>query len=151
MKPSANIVIALLVGLLGGLGIAVQATISGVLSRRFGSIPAGMMVGTAGGTMSLILLIVFWKMLKVGPLSGVVSTLPLLSIAGIFGMTIVVSVSVVVFRLGVAAGLTTVIGSQLLFGLVFDALGLTGQAIAITPIRVIGMGSVIMGTFLMTR
>jgi transporter family-2 protein len=114
-----SIVLVVLIGLLGGVAVAVQASMAGIFSERIGLIGNGLFVFGGGFLFSLlIMLFVGADQLKAW------RTVPwYVYLAGPLGIAIISSIGFAIPRVGVASTLTLIVVSQLVVGVVLDHFG----------------------------
>ena len=146
-----RIISAVLVAIATGFAIASQSSISGRVGGVIGPIRTGLLINAVGGTIAL-LLIAGLSAAGVFTLEGhpIGRILVLTGIAGALGILIIVGVSFSVQRVGVTAGLASIIIAQLLLGVVADAFGVTGGApIAIDLRRLLGVAAMALGVWLL--
>jgi bacterial/archaeal transporter family-2 protein len=129
--------IAILFSLAAGIAGAAQASISGALGRRVGTI------GAAGFGVILAAILVIALALALGRGGSVVVAIhePLwLWLGGLFGATIVVAIAYAPPRIGTFATVALLIAGQLAAGALIDAFGWLGSPrIPVTLARVAGL------------
>jgi bacterial/archaeal transporter family-2 protein len=117
-----NTILAILIGLLGGIAIGFQSPVVGLMSAKVGGTASSLIVHLSGALLSLLLLL-----LQGGDRLSQWRELPWLTFgAGAFGLTLFLTLSYVVLRLGATNALVMVIIGQLLVGLLVDHFGLFG-------------------------
>jgi bacterial/archaeal transporter family-2 protein len=125
------IVLALVTGAL----IAIQSSWNGIAGKQLGAINTGLLSLAAGGFVAIIILLV-----KRGVASDALRSSGWYVVgAGVLGIIILASISFVVQRVGVTAGLAGVILGQLLVAFVIDLLGWGGTTVPFELRRVIGL------------
>lgn len=130
--------------ILAGVLVAVQASILGVFDRYVHPLSGALWVHVAG----LVLALVLVGLSPVGwGLSGV-RAYPWGLVAGVCGVGIVASVGAAVRPLGIGTTVVLVTATQLVLALALDAVGATGRVVPLTPLRVAGVGLVILGAVL---
>jgi bacterial/archaeal transporter family-2 protein len=134
-----------LLAVLAGLCIAVQTNLTAVAQRALG---APVLVAISGLTTSLTALVVALALAKpdftgrsVGYAVG----------SGMLGALIVGAIAIAAAQGGVARALSLVIASQLVFGLILDALGVFGDGPDIGALKVLGVVLIIAGGVLVVR
>jgi bacterial/archaeal transporter family-2 protein len=126
-----SIILALATGAL----IAIQSSWNGLAGKQLGAINTGLLSLVAGGFVSLVVLVI-----KRGVTSETLrSSVWYVVGAGVLGIVILASISFVVQRAGVTAGLAGVILGQLLVAFLIDTFGWGGTPIPIETRRVIGL------------
>jgi bacterial/archaeal transporter family-2 protein len=109
--------------LLGGVAVAIQASINGGLGKKVGTLE-GSLVSFTIGTLALLFIVIFFGK---GNLTSV-TTIPKWQLTGgLLGAFYVFVAVLVVPRVGVATTLTAVIVGQLIMSAVIDHFGLFGS------------------------
>ena len=142
-----SIVLVVLIGLLGGVAVAVQASLAGIFSERIGLIGNGLFVFGGGFLFALvIMLFVGTDQLKDW------RTIPwYVYIAGPLGIAIVSSIGFAIPRVGVASTLTLIVVSQLVVGVVLDHFGWLTVPRPVDLQRLIGVAILFLGTWVVLR
>jgi uncharacterized membrane protein YdcZ (DUF606 family) len=148
MKES--LIVAVLVALGSGLAIGTQSTLTGWAGRLVGPVRAGLLINLAGGALAALILLTL--MLVRFPSAGQAPTrsvVMIVVVAGALGIGIIAGIAFALPRVGVAAGLATIIFGQMLVALVVDTLGWAGAApIPLRLERLAGLGFLLAGTWL---
>jgi bacterial/archaeal transporter family-2 protein len=134
-----------LLAVLAGLCVAIQTNLTAVAQRALG---APMLVAISGLCTSLTALVVALTLAKpefTGRAMGYAVA------SGVLGAVIVGAIAVAASQGGVARALSLVIASQLVFGLLLDALGVFGDGPDIGLLRVLGVVLIIAGGVLVVR
>lgn len=134
-----------LLAVLAGLCVAVQTNLTAVAQRSLGA-PA--LVAISGFCTSLTALAVALTVAKpefTGRAVGYAVA------SGILGAVIVGAIAIAASQGGVARALSLVIASQLIFGLVLDALGVFGGAPDVGVLKIVGVALIIAGGVLVVR
>lgn len=140
-----NIIILILIAIIGGVAVTLQAQFMGVMDQNLGTLESVFITYGSGG------LLVGLAMLAVrgGHLSAW-RTLPWYApLAGILGLIIVGSIGYVTPRLGLVATFTVFVAAQFTFGALLDHFGLLGATVR--PIDVstlVGIVVVLAGVWL---
>jgi transporter family-2 protein len=141
-------VAVLLTALVGGL-IALQAPINAELGRATGSLPAAL-VSFLVGTVVLLLIVILS-----GHTGGVTSAFDVrwyYLIGGVLGACYVTVALISVRSIGAGGVAAATITGQLTAAVVIDRLGVLGlERTALTVPRLIGVGLLLAGTFLIVR
>ena len=146
-----RIISAVIAAIATGIAIASQSSISGRVGGMIGPVETGLLVNAMGGMIALLTVIGLMA-------AGVFSIqghptgriLALTGIAGALGILIIVGVSFSVQRVGVTAGLASIIIAQLVVGVIADALGVTGGApVAVDLRRLAGVAAMALGVWLL--
>ena len=134
-----------LLAVLAGVCVAVQTNMTAVSQRVLG---APTLVAISGLTTSMTALVVALTLARpdftgrsVGYAVG----------SGMLGAVIVGAIAIAAAQGGVARALSLVIASQLVFGLVLDALGVFGNAPDVGLLKVLGVFLIIAGGVLVVR
>jgi bacterial/archaeal transporter family-2 protein len=142
-------VAVLLTALAGGL-IALQPPINAELGRFTGNLQAGL-VSFLVGTLLLAGIVVLSG--KAGTLSGTFEPGWLYYLGGgVLGALYVVVALITVSSIGAAGVVAATIAGQLTASVVIDRLGVLGlEEAAVSPDRVVGIGLLLLGTYLIVR
>jgi transporter family-2 protein len=134
-----------LLAVLAGLCVAIQTNLTAVAQRALG---APMLVAISGLCTSLTALVIALTLAKpefTGRAMGYAVA------SGVLGAVIVGAIAVAASQGGVARALSLVIASQLVFGLLLDALGVFGDGPDIGLLKVMGVVLIIAGGVLVVR
>ncbi len=139
---------AVIVALVGGVGICFQSLFSGVIGSKVGVLESVFIVHAGG----MLLSVGIMAFLRGGNL-GAWSTVPWYTLcAGFLGVVIVGAISYAVPRIGLASTLTVAIAAQLAFGAMLDHFGLLGAVQRTLDLpRMIGLFVLAFGTWLVVR
>ncbi len=140
--------IALTIAFLGGLAIALQATLNTLTGRGMGAITTGLWVNAAGGLISVVVLLFLFGKSTI-TLTSVRPFLPMIIAAGAIGIGIIMAVAFALPKTGLATGLAIIILGQMFFAVIFDATGLTGIRIPIDMRRIFGLIIMIIAIWLL--
>jgi uncharacterized membrane protein YdcZ (DUF606 family) len=121
-----------LLAVLAGVCVAVQTNMTAVAQRALG---APVLVAISGLTTSLTALTVALALAK----------------PDFSGRAVVGAIAIAAAQGGVARALSLVIASQLVFGLILDALGVFGGAPDVGALKVLGVALIIVGGVLVVR
>ena len=143
-----NDILVVLVGLLGGAAVGIQAPIAGSMGQRVGGTASSFIVHLSGALLSGLLLLATG-----GENIRSWATLPWYMLgAGVFGLILYQSINVTLPRLGSAMMVTLIIIGQLLVGILIDHFGWLGaQLHPISPYRLLGVGLLLLGAYLISR
>ena len=141
------IVLVVLVGLLGGVAVATQASLAGIFSERVGLIGNGLFVFGGGFLFALILsFFVGIDQLKAW------RTVPWYAfVAGPLGIVIISSIGFAIPRIGVASTLTLIVISQLIIGVLLDHFGWLTISRPVDIQRIVGILILFLGTWIVLR
>jgi transporter family-2 protein len=132
---------------LGGLAGALQSQFLGVMEQRVGTL-ASTFVTYGGGGLAVVVLMLAFQGSRLSELRG----LPWWTFtAGLMGLVVVASLGISVSRLGLGAGLTLFTGSTLILGALIEHFGWFGEGKLIDGPRLLGIGLVVLGTWLVVR
>ena len=134
-----------LLAVLAGLCVAVQTNLTAGAQRSLG---APVLVAISGLTTSLTALVVALTLAKPDFTGRAVGYAV---VSGILGAVIVSAIAIAAAQGGVARTLSLVIASQLVFGLVLDALGVFGDGPNVGLLKVLGVALIIAGGVLVVR
>jgi len=139
--------LVVLIGLLGGIAVAVQASLAGIFSERVGLIGNGLFVFGGGFLFALtIMLFVGTDQLKSW------RTVPwYVYLAGPLGIVIISSIGYAIPRIGVASTLTLIVVTQLIVGVVLDHFGWLAMPRPVDLQRLIGIAILFLGTWIVLR
>lgn len=142
-----SIVLVVLVGLLGGVAVATQASLAGIFSERVGLIGNGLFVFGGGFLFALILsFFVGIDQLKAW------RTVPWYAfVAGPLGIVIISSIGFAIPRIGVASTLTLIVVSQLIIGVLLDHFGWLTISRPVDLQRIVGILILFLGTWIVLR
>ena len=143
-----SMIVIILIGLVGGIAVGVQAPLSSMISQRLGVIESIFIIHLGGAIAALIPLMYYGG----GKLSNW-RAVPWYALgAGAFGLVVIFSMSYMIPRIGVAAALIILLAGQLLIGTVLDHFGLLGAVQRPLDIsRVLGFSVVLFGVWLSVK
>ena len=143
------IVPALIVAILSGLAIGAQASLNSAAGRITGATLTGLLVNFFGGTAAGLLLLVVYIREGNAPFSSIQApTLGIITVSGLLGIGIIAGIAYALPKIGIAAGLSTIIAAQMAVGILVDTFGLAGgQPIPLTWTRIGGLGLLTLGTW----
>ncbi|MGD9689384.1 MAG: DMT family transporter [Phycisphaerales bacterium] len=140
--------------MLGGMVMPIQAGMNRELGARLGSPLYATLNNFVGGTALMVVACALagafgWA--RFTPAG--VSAAPWWSwLGGVCGCTLVLTATIAVSRIGSVGLVAAIVAGQLLCSLVVDQFGLLGHAVrAITPTRVLGIGLLVAGVYLVQR
>jgi bacterial/archaeal transporter family-2 protein len=140
--------LVILIGLIGGVAVGLQAPIGGSMGARIGGTASSFIIHLGGLIFTSILLV-----FRGGERVREWNTLPwYMLIAGIFGLILYLTISVTQPRLGSAMMIVLIILGQLLVGVILDHYGLLGVAVRQIDVpRVLGIIALVGGAYLIAR
>ena len=137
-----------LTALAGGL-IALQAPINAGLGRSTGGLPAAF-VSFAVGTVALLAIVVLSG--KAGGLGSTFEVSWYYLVGGLLGAVYVTNALIAVSAIGAGGVAAATVTGQLTASVAIDRLGLFGlDQVALSPERLLGVGLLLAGTFLIIR
>lgn len=137
----------ILVGLVGGIAVAVQASLAGIITQHLGVLENALVVFGGGFLVALVLTL----MNQGGKLKSL-SSLPWYAfLAGPLGIVIITSIGYTTPRIGLAGTLTLIIASQLIIGVIFDHFGLLTAIRPLDLPRLLGILFLFIGTWIVLR
>jgi len=144
---NAVISFVLLVGFLGGIAVAVQASFAGVITEKLGVIENAFIVFGGGFIVSLVIIL-----LNQGGKLKMWHSLPWYAfLAGPLGVVIITSIGYATPRIGLAGTLTLILVSQLMIGVFFDHFGWLGQIRLLDLSKLVGIFFLLIGTWIVLR
>lgn len=136
-----------MIGILGGVAVGLQGPIAGAMGQRVGGAASSLVIHVSGAVFSAALLLARggehiqnWRQMS-WYMWG----------AGLFGVVLYLTLSVTFPRLGAALSLTCIIVGQLFAGLALDHFGFMGVARPLDLGRILGVGVVLTGAYLIYR
>lgn len=143
-----NLGILIIIAVIGGVAVALQAQFTGIMDRNVGTIESVFITYASGGLLISLLMLI----LRGGNL-GAWHGLPWYALTtGALGLVIVGTISYSVPRLGLAVTFTILITSQFIIGTVFDHFGLLGAVVRpVSLSRMVGIVILLAGTWLIVR
>lgn len=141
----------ILLGLLAGSGIPVQASVNSALRQHLGRPEWATLVSFGVGTLAIALVLLVQRTPL--PAAAQVARAPWWAwTGGALGAFYIFSTIVLVPRLGVATSLAVILAGQVLSGLLLDQTGALGLATReITPARLGGVLLLVAGVYLVQR
>jgi transporter family-2 protein len=141
----------ILLGLLAGSGIPVQASVNSALRQHLGRPEWATLVSFGVGTLAIALVLLVQRTPL--PAAAQVARAPWWAwTGGALGAFYIFSTIVLVPRLGVATSLAVILAGQVLSGLLLDQAGALGLATReITPARLGGVLLLVAGVYLVQR
>jgi len=144
-------VVSWTVALLSGLAIGLQVTLNGLAGRLIGARNTGLLVNASGGLIALLLILAL-ALTRQGIAWPQITrpTWTQVGLAGLLGIGIIMGIAFALPRVGVAAGLASVLLGQLAFAIVIDTLGWGGGTpIPLSLSRLAGLLLVLIGAWLL--
>jgi transporter family-2 protein len=136
-----------LVGLVGGIAVAVQASLAGVITHYLGAAENALIVFGGGFLAALALILI-----RGGGKIASWQSLPWYAfLAGPLGVVIITSIGYATPRIGLASTLTLIVVSQLIIGVVFDHFGLLTPLRQLDLVRIVGILFLFLGTWIVLK
>ena len=133
---------------MGGVAVAVQAQLMGVMDRGLGTMESVFITYVVGGVL-IALVIALYRGGNLLQWPG----MPWYTIlSGVFGLVIVGSIGYAAPRMGVVPTLTLLAAAQFIVGALIDHFGLMGAEVRpINPTKIGGMALMLLGVRLLVR
>ena len=143
-----SILLIILVGLIGGIAVGLQAPMASMITQRLGIFESVFIVHVGGALIALLPLL-FNGGGKLAQWRGV----PWYTLgAGVFGLVVLGAISYMIPRVGVAAAVITIVAGQMLVSTVLDHYGwLGGMGRPMDLTRAIGLAVVLVGVWLTVK
>ena len=143
-----SIIVIILIGLMGGVAVGIQAPLSSMISQRLGVMESVFIVHLGGAIAVLIPLLIYG-----GGKLGNWRSVPWYALcAGVFGLVVIFSMSYMIPRIGVATALIILLAGQLFIGTVLDHFGFLGAAVRpLDFTRIFGLSVVLVGVWLSVK
>jgi len=141
---------ALLVALGSGLAIGFQSTLTNWAGRLIGPGRSGLLVNLAGGVIAALIILALGVLTASRPMQGLTTPSAMVVIAaGALGIAIIAGAAFSLPRIGIAAGLATIILGQMIVALLVDTFGWGGAPpVPVRLDRLAGIGLLLIGTWL---
>lgn len=138
----------LLLALLAGIGVGLQAGVNGSLGKKVGTLE-GALISFAIGTLALVLVNIFFGR---GDILSVLSVPKWQLTGGLLGALYVFILVLIVPRIGVAASIVGIITGQLLISVIIDHFGWMGvRQIPVDVNRLAGIAFLAVALFFFFR
>ena len=144
-----SILPALIVALLSGLAIGAQSSLNSAAGKITGATLTGLLVNFLGGAAAGLLLVVVYVRQGKATFSAIQApTLGIIVVSGLLGIGIIAGIAYALPKIGIAAGLSTIIAGQMAVAVLVDTFGLAGgQPIPLNWARIGGLGLLALGTW----
>lgn len=144
-----SLLTALLVIIFSGIAIGTQSSLTTAAAKITGATLTGLLVNFAGGIISgLFLLVIYLRQGNVSFSAINPPTLWLIIISGLLGIGIIAGIAYALPKIGVLAGLSSIIAGQMAVAVVVDTFGLTGgDPIPLNWSRIGGLILLALGTW----
>jgi len=138
----------ILIGLLGGVAVGLQAPLAGAMGQRVGGTASSFIIHISGAVFSGL-----WLIIRGGERIREWRSLPwYMLVAGVFGLILYQTINVTLPRLGSTMMVVLIIIGQLVLGVIVDHFGLFGVAQRpVDLLRILGVGALILGGWLIAR
>ena len=145
MQP---IMIVVIVGLLGGVAVAFQVPLAGIITQRLGMLESAFIVHL-GGTVTAFIPLAFLAGGRLGEWRGVPAWAYL---SGSLGIIVISAVTYAIPRIGVAPALTLLVAGQVVVGALLDHYGLLVETVRpMDATRLAGVLLLFVATWLIVR
>ena len=140
---------ALIIALLIGLAIGTQASLNSAAGKITGAALTGLLVNFFGGTVAgLLLFMVYVRQGKATFTAIPTPALGIMVVSGLLGIGIIAGIAYALPKIGIAAGLSTIIAGQMAVAILVDSFGLAGgEPIPLNWTRIGGFGLLALGTW----
>ncbi len=144
-----SILPALIVALFSGLAIGAQSSLNSAAGKITGATLTGLLVNFLGGVAAGLLLVVVYVRQGNATFSAIQTpTLGIIVVSGLLGIGIIAGIAYALPKIGIAAGLSTIIAGQMVVAVLVDTFGLAGgQPIPLNWARIGGLGLLALGTW----
>ena len=144
-----SILPALIVALFSGLAIGAQSSLNSAAGKITGATLTGLLVNFLGGAAAGLLLVVVYVRQGKATFSAIrAPTLGIIVVSGLLGIGIIAGIAYALPKIGIAAGLATIIAGQMAVAVLVDTFGLAGgQPIPLNLTRIGGLGLLTLGTW----
>lgn len=138
----------ILIGLLGGVAVGLQAPLAGAMGQRLGGTAGSFIIHISGAVFSG-----FWLLVRGGERIREWRSLPWYMLAaGVFGLILYQTISITLPRLGSTMMVVLIIIGQLVLGLIVDHFGFFGVTQRpVDLLRIVGVAALILGGWLIAR
>lgn len=144
------VVIALIVAIGSGMGMAVLGALNSTAGRLVSPLGTGLIVNILAGVLAGLTLLVFRQHLPQVTGASFRAAMPYLIISALLGIGTLTGISFSLARIGVAAGLASLIMGQMLLAVIMDTAGWNGTGqIPLTLARVAGLALLLVATWLL--
>jgi transporter family-2 protein len=142
------ILLIILIGLIGGIAVGIQAPMASMITQRLGTFESVFIVHFGGALIALLPLL-----FSGGGKLAQWRSVPWYTLgAGIFGLIVISAISYMIPRVGVAAAVITIVAGQMLVSTVLDHFGwLGGMGRPMDLTRAVGLAVVLVGVWLTVK
>ncbi len=143
-----NLLVVLLVAIMGGIAVVLQANFNGLMDKTIGTLESVFITYGLGGVIAAVFMLAY----KGGNLSAVRSLPWYVWTAGLCGLVIIGALSYSVPRLGLVVTFTVFVATQFIVGALFDHFGVLGAELRpFTLTKFAGMAVVLFGIWLIIK
>jgi transporter family-2 protein len=148
MKES--VLSALFVAMASGVAIGFQSTLTNWAGRLIGPVRSGLLINFAGGAIAALIVLAAGLLTVARPMQGLTRSASMVVIAaGALGLVIIAGAAYALPRVGIAAGLATIIFGQMIVALLVDTFGWGGAPpLPLQLERLAGVAMLLVGTWL---
>ena len=142
------LVLAMIVGLLGGVAVALQGPLASLMSQYVGTIGSVFIIHLGGALIAGLVLLAYG-----GGNLGAWRGVPWYALgAGVLGLVVLSGVSYTIPRIGASATVTLIVVAQLILSTLLDHFGLLGTSVRHVDLsRTLGIAVLLLGTWLIVR
>ncbi len=143
-----TLILAVVVGLAGGVAVGLQGPLASLMSQRVGTMGSVFIIHLGGALMAGAVLLVMG-----GGNLAAWRSVPWYALgAGVFGLVILSAVSYTIPRIGAAVTVTLIVTAELILSAILDHFGLLGTEVRPMDLsRTLGIAVLLLGTWLMVR
>jgi transporter family-2 protein len=144
-----SFLIAIFAALISGIAIGTQSSLTSSAGKVTGPILAGLLINFAGGVSAGLILFVIYIRKGNVPFSAIQAPMwGIIIVSGLLGIGIIAGVAYSLPKIGIAAGLSTIIAGQMTVAVLVDTFGLTGgEPIPLNWSRISGLVLLALGTW----
>jgi transporter family-2 protein len=144
----SNFLFLVVVAIIGGIAVTLQAQFLGVMDNSLGSLEGVFITYFSGGALMGLVMLVN----RGGNLSNWQSVPWYAFFAGILGLIIIGSIGYTTSRMGITTAFTIMVATQFIGGMVIDHFGLLGAEVRQVEVsQLVGVGLLIAGIYLMIK
>lgn len=149
-KLTTWVLLGVFTALATGIAIGVQSTLSSRIGTLIGSLKTGVLMNAIGGLIAGLILVILLIVNGKGFWQLPAAALVMLVIAGALGILIITGVSFSLQKIGIAAGLATLILGQMVISVLADSKGWGGGTpVPVTMPRIFGLLVLAAGIYLL--
>jgi transporter family-2 protein len=141
---------ALFAAMATGLAIGFQSTLTNWAGRLIGPVRSGLLINFAGGAIAALIVVAAGLLTVSRPIQGLTRSSGMVVVAaGALGLVIIAGAAYALPRVGIAAGLATIIFGQMAVAMLIDTFGWGGAPpLPLRLERLAGVAMLLIGTWL---